>query len=70
MVEPPKAELRKYLATERDVSAIAALHNIGPLALDSAPLKASLRAEAASWKTQFAKNLQKQGATDLAVVAR
>ncbi|KAK9794950.1 hypothetical protein WJX73_010224 [Symbiochloris irregularis] len=59
-------ELRKHLATEREVGAIVALHTIGSLALDSAPLKASLRAEAASWKTQFAKNLQKQGATDLA----
>lgn len=60
-------ELRKHLATEKEVAAIIGLHNIGPLSLDTAPLKASLRAEAASWKTQFAKNLQKQGSTDLAV---
>ena len=62
-----ETELRKHLATEREVGAVISLHNIGALALDTAPLKASLRAEAAAWKTQFAKNLQKQGASDLAV---
>ena len=60
-------ELRKHLATERDVAAIVPLSNIGCLCVETAPLKASLRAEAAAWKTQFAKNLHKQGFTDLSV---
>ena len=62
-------ELRKHLGTERDVAAIVPLSNIGCLCVETAPLKASLRAEAAAWKTQFAKNLHKQGFTDLSVGA-
>lgn len=37
----------------------------GSLSLESTPLKASLRAEAASWKAQFAQNLHKQCSEDL-----
>lgn len=37
----------------------------GSLSLDTAPLKNSLRSEAASWKAQFAQNLHRQCAEDL-----
>lgn len=37
----------------------------GSLSLETAPLKNSLRSEAASWKAQFAQNLHKQCAEDL-----
>ena len=63
-------ELRKKMDTERDAAAIVPMSTIGCLCVETAPLKASLRAEAASWKAQFAKNLHKQGSTDLAVSAR
>ena len=43
------------------------MSTIGCLCVETAPLKASLRAEAAAWKSQFAKNLHKQGFTDLSV---
>ena len=49
------------------MAAIVPLSNIGCLCVETAPLKASLRAEATAWKTQFAKNLHKQGFTDLTV---
>jgi dynein heavy chain len=49
------------------VSAIAAVHNIGSLSLETTPLKSSLRAEASSWKAQFAQNLHRQAAEDLKV---
>jgi len=58
-------ELRKYMAAEQDVVAIAAKYNAGSLALDAQPLKHSLRSEAASWKAQFARNLHKQGVQNL-----
>jgi dynein heavy chain len=56
---------RRYMAVETDVSAIAGVHNIGALSLETLPLKTSLKAEAASWKAQFALNLHKQGSEDL-----
>ena len=37
----------------------------GSLSLDTAPLKSSLRSEAASWKAQFAQNLHRQCSEDL-----
>ncbi len=53
------------MAIETEVSAIASVHNIGALSLETLPLKTSLKAEAASWKAQFAHNLHKQGSEDL-----
>ena len=61
-IEP---ELRKYMAIEVAVGALAAYKHLGPLRLDTTPLKANLKTEAASWKNQFAKNIQRQGAEDL-----
>ena len=55
------------MALEQAVAEIAPKHDIGSLTLDSQPLKHSLRADAASWKAQFARNLHKQGAQDLKV---
>lgn len=49
------------------MGAISAAQAIGALSLDAAPLKAALRAEAASWKAQFARNLHAKGAADLRV---
>lgn len=63
-----EAELRKYLAVERAVAEIAPAHRAGTLLrADTAPLRASLRAEAAAWKAAFAKNLHRKGADDLHV---
>lgn len=62
-----EAELRKCLEFEQAVAEIEAEHAVGPLLLDTAPLKASLKAEAAAWKSTFAKNLHNKGAEDLKV---
>ena len=55
------------MAVEQRIGAVPAARNIGALTLETQPLKAALRAEAASWKAQFARNLQKQSAEDLRV---
>ncbi|KIZ06068.1 Dynein gamma chain, flagellar outer arm [Monoraphidium neglectum] len=64
-LEAFEAELRKYNALELEIAAIPTLHNIGSLSLETAPLKNSLRSEAASWKAQFAQNLHRQCSEDL-----
>lgn len=64
-LEAFEAELRKYNALEQEIAAVPALHNIGSLSLETAPLKASLRSGAAGWKAQFAQNLHRQCAEDL-----
>ena len=60
-----ESELKKYMAVEQEITQVAPLHNIGSLALETQPLKYSLKSEAASWKAQYAKNLHKQGSEDL-----
>lgn len=47
------------------VANITPVSNIGALSLETMPLKNSLKAEAVSWKTQFAQNLHKQCSDDL-----
>ena len=64
-LEQFEAEMKKYMAIEQEIATIAPTHNIGALSLYTAPLKYSLKAEAASWKAQFAKNLHSQGFEDL-----
>ena len=58
-------ELKKYMAIEEHIQSIAPVHNIGAMSLETKPMKNSLKAEAAAWKTQFAKNLHKQGKEQL-----
>ena len=58
-------ELKKYMAIEEHIQSIAPVHNIGAMSLETQPIKNSLKAEAAAWKTQFAKNLHKQGKEQL-----
>lgn len=60
-----ESELKKYMAIEQEISQVAPMHNIGSLALETQPLKYSLKSEAASWKAQYAKNLHKQGSEEL-----
>jgi dynein heavy chain len=64
-VEGFEGELRKYMALEVEVGAITPTHTIGALRLHTGPLRASLKAEAAAWKTAFAKNLHSQALEDL-----
>ena len=49
------------------MAAIPTSHRVGALHVETALLKASLLAEAAAWKAQFAKNLHKKGLDDLKV---
>lgn len=60
-----ESELKKYMAIEQEISQVPPMHNIGSLALETQPLKYSLKSEAASWKAQYAKNLHKQGSEEL-----
>eukprot|EP00899_Mesostigma_viride_P009796 jgi/Mesvir1/18818/Mv04309-RA.2 len=60
-----EAELRKYMDIEQEIGLIPPVHNIGAMSLETQPMKYSLKAEAASWKAQFAKNLHRQGHEDL-----
>ncbi|GBG77441.1 hypothetical protein CBR_g23890 [Chara braunii] len=60
-------ELQKYMAIETEIANIPAVHHIGALSLETQPMKYSLKAEAASWKAQFAKNLHHQAYEDLKV---
>ena len=64
-VQAFESELKKYMAIEQEISQVAPMHNIGSLALETQPLKYSLKSEAASWKAQYAKNLHKQGSEEL-----
>ena len=65
VVQAFESELKKYMAVEQEISQVAPMHNIGSLALETQPLKYSLKSEAASWKAQYAKNLHKQGSEEL-----
>ncbi len=58
------------MAVEQAVAAVPSAQVLGPLTLETLPLKSSLKSEAASWKAQFAGNLHKQGADDLKVCPR
>ena len=59
-LEDFEAELKKYVEVEHEIAHIAPVHNIGALSLETAPLKYSLRSEAAAWKAQYAQNLHAQ----------
>ena len=61
-------ELKKYMDIEKQIQAIAPVHNIGAMSLETQPLKNSLKAEAAAWKSQFAKNMHSQGKEQLEVL--
>ena len=60
-LEQFEKELMKFMAIERAVLKFAPVHVIGPLSLETQPLKLALRSEAATWKAQFAKNLHLHG---------
>lgn len=60
-----EAELKKYMSIEQEIAKIAPVHNIGCLSMETQSLKYSLKAEAAAWKAQYAKNLHSQGREDL-----
>jgi hypothetical protein len=55
-------------AHPQEIAQIAPVHNIGAMSLETQPMKYSLKAEAASWKAQFAKNLHRQGFEDLKAI--
>ncbi len=56
------------MSVEQAVAAINPRQNLGILLMDAQPAKHSLRSEAAVWKSQFAKNLHKQGVHNLKVL--
>ena len=59
-IEDFENEIRKYVDVEQQISKISPVQNIGALSLETAPLKNSLRSEAAAWKAQYAQNLHAQ----------
>ena len=58
-------EIMKYVSVESEIQKIAPVHNIGALSLETAPLKSSLKSEAASWKAQYSQNLHEQAKQEL-----
>eukprot|EP00002_Diphylleia_rotans_P028875 TRINITY_DN5840_c0_g1_i3.p1 TRINITY_DN5840_c0_g1~~TRINITY_DN5840_c0_g1_i3.p1 ORF type:complete len:4482 (-),score=987.95 TRINITY_DN5840_c0_g1_i3:157-13602(-) len=69
-LEAFEGEMKKYLGVEQQIAQISPVHVIGALSLHTQSLKYSLKAEAASWKAQYAKNLHKQAHEDLQVAIR
>ena len=65
-----ETELQKYMDIEQHIGKIAPVHNIGALSLETQPLKVSLKAEAATWKKQFAKNLHAHGKDQLETIVQ
>ena len=65
-----ETELQKYMSIEKHIGKIAPVHNIGALSLETQPLKVSLKAEAATWKKQFAKNLHAHGKDQLETIVQ
>jgi len=68
MTQAYEAELRKFMVVEQAVVAIPELHKLRSLWIETTGLKTSLGAQAAAWKTQFAKILHKKGNYDLQVI--
>ena len=64
-LEKFEAELKSYMAIEQEIMMIPPVHNIGCLSLETQSLKYSLKAEAAAWKAQYAKNLHSKGFEEL-----
>ena len=60
-----EGKLRLYVEVEREISHIPPVHNIGALSLETAPLKYSLRSEAAAWKALFGQHLHSLAAEEL-----
>ena len=50
-LEDFEAELKKYVDIEVEIQKIPPVHNIGALSLETAPLKYSLKSEAAAWRS-------------------
>ena len=65
-----ETELQKYMSIEKHIGKIAPVHNIGALSLETQPLKVSLKAEAATWKKQLAKNLHAHGKDQLETIVQ
>ena len=62
---PHISHIPRYVAVETEIQKIPAVHNIGALSLETAPLKYSLKAEAAAWKAQYSINLHEQAKAEL-----
>eukprot|EP00960_Hanusia_phi_P069522 767109-Hanusia_phi.AAC.3 len=58
-------ELKKYVEIELTIDNILRVHNIGCMSLDTNPVKSSLKAEAAAWKSQYSKNLHSQAREEM-----
>ena len=58
-------ELKKYMQIEREIEDISLFQNVGCMNLDTASIKATLRAEANAWKNQYAKNLHGSSQAEL-----
>lgn len=51
----------------QEIARISPEHALGALCLDSQPLKASLKTEAAAWKERFSRTIHLRAHTDLSV---
>lgn len=64
-MEDFEKKLQEYAGVELRLHAVSPAEHIGPLCISTAPIKACLLGEAASWKQQFAQKLHKEGADKL-----
>ena len=67
-IEAFEAKLKYYMSVETEIMHITPVHNIGALSLETQPLKYSLKASAANWKTRYATNLHVQAKEQLAAI--
>jgi dynein heavy chain len=65
-IESFEGMLKYYMSVEQEIMHITPVHNIGALSLETQPLKYSLKAAAANWKTRYATNLHVQAKEKLA----
>ncbi len=60
--------LRHYTDVEKEILGIAPVHNIGCISLKTLPIKNSLRAEAAAWKSLFSRALLSRARMELSTL--
>jgi len=58
-------ELARYDDVDRRIQEVPVVHNLGPLSIETVPVKNSLRAMAGQWKAKFSQNLHEQAQRQL-----
>lgn len=64
-VDDYERELQKFAQVDDQVTGVHLVHNIGALALNTAPIKGQLRSSNSQWKVQYSDNLHKTAYSQL-----